>query len=537
MHVRALSDALASKTIELRQVPFVLSSSLALVAVAALGVLQLPTPLHGDQALYQMGARRLADGARMYVDFWDGKSPGMYLFHLVAGKTFGWSAEALHALELIWQLSLAVCMTVLLRPLLKRQWLAPFAALFVVGGYYALADDWHLTQPAALMMLPIFLAGVCALRTRPGEAGARYWALASGLLVSLAAVFKEECVPGLLCFSALAATPKVTELFPNRYRWLEVIALFMLGFGIGAALFLAWIAWQGAWRVWSWTVWTYPIQARLHHNFWPLGRLAWIGHWFVTNFWTSCIVGLAMLFLRHKLKRRHVVLTVAALLIGVLTILLEPFAWWPFDGWILIPAVGVMVATSFDYFFSRMTLPTRWSRLAEFAVVMVTLIPVFYSLQAKVRQAMPWLLGRESAAEYRQRSFADHRCATASSAFLHDRSAAGGPVYVIGDPNLARLGGREQIGRVHGWGWEILLPHQIDEAVESIQVQRPAYIHVGHEFSTYLRDNLPGFRGWVTDNYRHQRSDAFGVWFGTNAIPAVTVEGCSSNGAATQSDG
>src|ERR1700752_3958076 len=88
---------------------------LPLLAVAILGAVHLPTPLHGDAVLYQAGARRMTDGATLYRDFWDLKQPGIYLFHGVAGVLFGFGEFGLHGLELLVHLAIAFAQVVLLR--------------------------------------------------------------------------------------------------------------------------------------------------------------------------------------------------------------------------------------------------------------------------------------------------------------------------------------------------------------------------------------------------------------------------------------
>ena len=48
--------------------------------MAALASIHLPYPFAGDQALFLLGAAALDRGEVLYVDFWDIKQPGIYLF-------------------------------------------------------------------------------------------------------------------------------------------------------------------------------------------------------------------------------------------------------------------------------------------------------------------------------------------------------------------------------------------------------------------------------------------------------------------------
>jgi hypothetical protein len=81
---------------------------LPLVVLAVLGLIHLPYPFGGDQALFLLGAAALDRGEVLYVDFWDNKQPGIYFFFWLAGHLFGFSEAGVHLLELLWQALLAI---------------------------------------------------------------------------------------------------------------------------------------------------------------------------------------------------------------------------------------------------------------------------------------------------------------------------------------------------------------------------------------------------------------------------------------------
>lgn len=62
--------------------------------VIALGAFYLPYPLNSDSALFLLMAREMAEGARLYVDVWDVKQPGVFWFYLTAGYLFGFEPLA-----------------------------------------------------------------------------------------------------------------------------------------------------------------------------------------------------------------------------------------------------------------------------------------------------------------------------------------------------------------------------------------------------------------------------------------------------------
>ena len=65
---------------------------LSILAVGLILLLYLPFPLAGDTAMFVYAARELSEGARLYVDFWDMKQPGIYWFYQAGGEIFGFDS-------------------------------------------------------------------------------------------------------------------------------------------------------------------------------------------------------------------------------------------------------------------------------------------------------------------------------------------------------------------------------------------------------------------------------------------------------------
>ena len=59
-----------------------------LAAVILVGLIHLPYPFDGDQALFTTGASKIYRGATLYRDFWDLKQPGIFGFYLLGGVLF-----------------------------------------------------------------------------------------------------------------------------------------------------------------------------------------------------------------------------------------------------------------------------------------------------------------------------------------------------------------------------------------------------------------------------------------------------------------
>ena len=71
---------------------------LALGAVVIAGLVNLAYPFAGDQALFTLGGRALAEGAVLYRDFWELKQPGILYFYFLAGQMFGFTEKPVKGL-------------------------------------------------------------------------------------------------------------------------------------------------------------------------------------------------------------------------------------------------------------------------------------------------------------------------------------------------------------------------------------------------------------------------------------------------------
>src|SRR4051812_3485729 len=124
----------------------VASYILPLVVVAVLAGIHLPYPFAGDQALFLLGAAALDRGEVLYVDFWDIKQPGIYLFFWLAGHLFGFSEVGVHLLELSWQGVFTIVLIATLRSYYEIPWLSSLVPLATISPYYCFAAGHLLTQ-------------------------------------------------------------------------------------------------------------------------------------------------------------------------------------------------------------------------------------------------------------------------------------------------------------------------------------------------------------------------------------------------------
>src|SRR5688572_17909808 len=90
----------------------------ALVVLA--GLVNLPVPFHGDQALFATYSARLYGGAVLYRDIWDIKQPGVFGFYFVGGSLFGFTEEGVHLFELVYFAAFSVLLCAALKDYLRH---------------------------------------------------------------------------------------------------------------------------------------------------------------------------------------------------------------------------------------------------------------------------------------------------------------------------------------------------------------------------------------------------------------------------------
>lgn len=492
---------------------------LPLIVFALIGVVHLPHPLHGDAALYQAGARALASGATLYRDFWDLKQPGVYLFHLAAGRLFAFSEVGVHALELVTLLAVALVQVRLLRHALNPPWLANFAPIASMGGYYLVTTSWHLTQPAVLLSAPLVL--LLSVMAAPSQAPVR-WLLAGGA-VALALVFKMAMAPlvaamalGGLLFEATdrrrdgSALP-LGALLGRRLLPLLAGALVVT---LGALL---WLRLQGGWEALVWTHTSWRSEALAVRGRLPASRIVASTRWFVTQF--APWIALAMLSpLSWRGLRAERVFVLSALWLGVggVLVMLEPFAGWEFDFLILIVPLGALAMRGVQGLLH--TIPAlrapRLALLLTMGVVLLASLPGLARWLPKVRRLIA------HAAELRQPHFAYQRAidqhyqaAWQETQLLREVEAAAGSIYVFGDPLLVLLSGRAQASAVHGWAWE-LQPQQVWRRVEEdLRTVRPPFIFVDVNHDALLNTRGQGIRQLLDEGYTVRSRSLRGTWY------------------------
>ncbi|MDX2162277.1 MAG: glycosyltransferase family 39 protein [bacterium] len=492
----------------------------ALIAVIVLAALPTITyPLGRDQGEFATIGRGLLDGRAPYVDLWNPKPPAVFYVYAGAMALFGRNVPALRAVDLVLFPLIALCLWWIgqrLQSARAGEW-----AVLLFGAFYFTETFWTLTQNDGIALLPMALAGVCALqaldaaRTYPSSRRMLAWAFAAGACCGLAFWFKYPFAlfGGLLAFgAALAVGANTARLFASGIAFTLGGAL-VVAAGAGAMMALG--AWEALiesarvtagytalgfnpdefqrgfstalgtraahWGVLFAVAALFPFATRRRDRGTPLDP-----YWRIVHCWTAAAV--AILLIQAKGYDYH---------------------WLP-----LLPPLTLYGAAAIDTIITHLSL-NRW-------IGRVAVIGVFAILPLSVGgRTFPYLAGREDQAAYFARFRAGEFSADESlrvADYLRARVAPGDSLFIWGfRPEVYYLSQLNpavrfifQFPLVADWypaAWR-------DETVEILWAALPPYVLVlqvdyldwvtgrPNMDSNQLLQEYPALNDWLIFNYQ-----------------------------------
>jgi hypothetical protein len=490
-----------------------------LAIIAILAAVRVPYPFHGDQTVFMLGAQALERGGTLYVDFWDAKQPGVFVFYWMAGKLFGFSPVGVHLFELIWNLALAAWMIRLLRAHLAFPALASIAPVAAIGGYYAVAGTWELTQVEMLASLPLF---ACVAAAWPGYRSPRSmrlgW-LASGIAAGIAVLFKLLFAPVAVATWLVAAG---IALRVGGARWTDVLrdrwAPAALGVIIVLGTTVAVFAAAGALEPMLWTAFVYPMQALSLGTHMDPVRLASTAKWFLLAFAPLVLFALAVRAQwRGDGLERVFLLAMIWWVAGLAVILIQTLSWWRYHFLLLLVPVAILAVRGIDGIAGSARARLRWSP-AVAAVTGLLLgalacVPAWRVWMNDSPVTLPPLRTAEELVAFQRSVSPEWDRIWNDTAFLREPGARPGPIYVFGDPRAITLAGRDQAIAINGWSWESYAQRLWDELPSQLREAKPVYLGIEPVYERLLRDRAPEVWAWIEANYRIARSDERRVWF------------------------
>lgn len=322
---------------------------LAALVVAAGATFALSwVPAGNDQALFVYYAERLRAGAMLYTDLWDNKQPGIFGFYALAGALLGegWSAaRTLYALWLGAGAGLCAWIARRVAPGTPAWLIAPLAT---AGLTVARTTLVHPAQVESLAGAPLAALLLLSIACPRGPAAERVRWIAMGALVGVVASLKLVLAPVPAAIVACALGWRLLRGELPRRTAAGAVALTLVGFAAVWGPILAWVAANGAWQEFRWTMLDYPrlalaqVEARTPANI--VAALRWL----------AVSVGLmlpaAALYAVRSLRapRSPAALVTAAcaawIVVGFAMFLTQRFSWWTTHMDLLVWPFGLLGA-------------------------------------------------------------------------------------------------------------------------------------------------------------------------------------------------
>lgn len=494
-------------------------------SIVVLGLSRLFFPLGGDQALFLGYAQGMDEGARLYVDLWDVKQPGIFWFYLAAGRLFGFNPVGIHLLEWFWLSAGGLLLWKAARLSFRSALSTELVPLLTVGIYYWWAGVSYLSQVEILVMLPLagcVLAGVVALR-RPSSVGAMHFAF--GACAGVVAVFKLVLflVPSVI-WIVLCILSLRTIQSPKPRFWLGMLLPAALGaaFPLGAVAghFLL----DGSWDVFYWANFVYPREAIAQYESKEIWHLFLGARWLLLLALPPTVLAIVRPgLLRSRPCNAIEALALGWLAAGAFAIVLQKFSWWSYHFLLLLPPVGLLTAALIDRYADDTTeAPARTAGrmrrdrwvAAMLVALMFLLVPLHSARAVAASVAAAKAASGDRLVAFRTVLDTRYRERIEESAFLRDAGLPEAPIYVFGSPIWLLEAHRKQALPIHGWAWEIMLDEQWAALPGQLREHRPAFIYVDAAYRPDIAKRAPEAAALIARDYVSvARTSEDGIWY------------------------
>lgn len=492
---------------------------LVLSAIILIGLIHLPYPFGGDQALFTIGALKISNGAILYRDFWDLKQPGLYGFYLLAGTLFGFDEVGIHTFELLYMAIFSLVLMKTLKGYFGNPSMACLVPLLTVGIYYGVSGQWHLTQLEALVGFPMFLSLWYGSGSPypNGRRSLRFFL--SGVMGGIVLLFKFMFLPILAGFwltTLVDAT--VSKRGPLLSTLIRICVPVVLGMTVPLLIVLGYFASNNTVGLLYWTFFEYPAQLMRDP---PYSNPVINGlRWLISQFAPLMALGSigAYISLTNRRDRLLTVNLVLWLFLGLGVILLQTFSRWEYHYLLLFVPLGILSVKALDILWEQMKAlgppVNSWSgRMVAILGLVLLFSPVLNSLAKKSLDLARngFALTREQRLQYQRSSSNAYVEALAEVRFLSEPESLPGDIYILGDPIYYLLSGRNQAIALNGWGPELWLPSQSMRLTDQLSQACPPYIF--NAMGNLISERSPGTARFIDENYHALRRSNRGVWY------------------------
>jgi hypothetical protein len=498
--------------------PIIWLGALSLLAIALIGAVHIPFPFTSDQASFTTGSSMIHRGAVMYVDFWDIKQPGIYLFYLLGGSLFGFTERGMHVLELGYWLTFSIVLMWTLRNRFSHAWIVAALPLLTVGVYYSVAGPWALGQVESLIAFPLYLSLWCAVEYVESSKRRDGLLFVSGLAASVALLLKLMFLPIVVVFWAIAFIALRQSAEPLDARsFVRAAGAVFSGVALPIIVLLLYFAYAHALRELLLTWFVTPVHIATHGTMQDPHALLAIFRWLAL--YVSPLAVLSIIGAPRWMKSTHNTLPiglVAWIVVGLLVAFSQTRSWGQYHFVVIIMPLGILSAYGLEALVEGLRNQRISPRLAP--VVVVVLLGVLFCMPLRQLATKIHLLQKDGFAQSSdtQRAFfeaerPEYRQIRESSAFLNDPSSRPGPVFLIGGSLRYYLTGRQPATPIFGLP-SFLIDRWADEVV-GLERVRPPYAYIANGYINDIQTRAPKILQFIHRNYRVVNSDNVGTWY------------------------
>ena len=492
-----------------------------LLVIAILGIINLPTPFGGDQALFITGAQEMAKGKVLYRDFWDFKTPGIFYFYNFAGSLFGFTEIGIHLFELFFWFFLSLFMIIVFKSsnTFENKSSASLAPLFTVGLYYSFSSAFTLTQVEGIINIFLFSTLWLALEALKSVHQKNLLMFLSGLLGSLVLMFKLMFLPILGSFWL---TVFLTLIFKRKEKSGKIIKQFLFplfaGLFIPTIILIIYYLKMGILETVYKTLFIYPPRllseiplgssAKLYDLFWK----------YINTFYP--ILSLATLGIFISVWRKKDLITINLflwLIFGIVIIILTRISWWEYHLHLLNIPIGIFSLIAIDFIWSAIKkYNNSWKSVtASIITLLILFLPTFRAISKKAKFFSNYTFAQsyESRKEILATFDGNYKYSFRNINILTESHSLPGSIWVAGNPLFYYLSGRSQAVQINGWVLELLLPEQWSDLIKQLRKNRPVYIFFDVGYVKLVPNLSPEIVNFIKKNYSIVNHTRDGIWF------------------------
>ncbi|HEX8287016.1 MAG TPA: hypothetical protein VF556_03420 [Pyrinomonadaceae bacterium] len=497
-------------------------SALALLIVGVIAALSLSDGFSGDQALFLIYSKAIDNGAILYRDVWDIKQPAIFVFFLIAGKSFGFTEIGIHLFEFLYWLCFCLVLLVSLKKYFVNPLFAALTPLFTIGIYYTVSGSVHFTQVEALVGFPLF-ASLWFCQKFLENPEKKSFLFLSGLFGGIVLTFKLLFAPLIFAFWILLFVFSFRLFEPKAKRILSACGLILLGLIIPIAAVVFYFAANDALGDLWYTTFVYPYNAiktvtEMENR---SGYLKDGLEWFFKSYFPVIALTLILLLLNLKslfggrrggnftLRREEFLFSglFVWVIAGFAIILAQKLSWWAYHYSLLMIPLGILATKCLERFYEETKTGLKNRRRTSAYILLTCAVALFFvptarRLAHKIRQS-----NQITQIKIEDRQFgvtgdavSDYESISADTAFLQAENPKAS-IFVVSNPLYYYLSGTPPVFSSNGAMSDMFTEFEWARLDREMALKPPKYVFIETRFLRMIGRQSPNFINTINKNY------------------------------------